>query len=83
MRLGYSFGDLDTYGIVGYDVQYIGSGTDGYVGMGYGAGIDYKAMSNLKLTVDYKTYTLTYAGGVGDYDYSALGVKLGVTWGNN
>lgn len=83
VRLGYSFGDLDAYGIVGYDVQYIGTGADGAVGIGYGAGIDYKAMKNLKLTLDYKSYSLSPAVGIANFDYSALGMKLGVTWGNN
>ena len=87
LNIGWSFFDaLAIYGLIGYNSQSIYSSAKSeyntFLGLGYGAGVNYKLSNNFAIDVKYKKAKLEYYDTTNseftgrDFDYTSLGVNL-------
>jgi len=91
INLGWSFFDsLALYGLIGYNSQSIyntsRSEFNTYLGLGYGAGVNYKITDNFAVDLKYKKATLEYFDTTefkfsgSDFDYTSLGINLKISF---
>lgn len=77
LRLGYTVGSLDMYGLIGAALQSIDT-TSG-AGLSFGGGADWRFAESFSVGVEYKQASMSLEGVV-DYDYDLVSANIAYRW---